>query len=361
MIAVVLTLGMGVYVFGAPAPEGHLDSVTAAQRAFQQAQNDVDQVFGPGIDLVRDDQAKATRLLTDAYQQLQLAGQSGVPSGTIAPLMVQVVAGLDRIYKVVTVSSSLLFSFEKSVPKADIKAVVQGPDGAPYVMDRVTKTVYRIDLKTKKATPIIKNGTVASGIKAAEPKMLSANASELLVLDAKNVLWRWRPADTKGKGTLSRVQVNGSSGWGTDIRAIGTFVRNANEGLYNLYVVDPSERQILRYSPAADGSGFPAAPTAFLATAADGRRRERDVHRRRHLRGRGRPPHAIPGPRRQLDRLGGDRTWRHAASGGAELRQRSRPPTGARPACSTHTTGRTAGSSPSTRPVAHTSSSSGRS
>ena len=134
-------------------------------------------------------------------------------------------------------------------------------------MDRVTKTVYRIDLKTKKATPIIKNGTVASGIKAAEPKMLSANASELLVLDAKNVLWRWRPADTKGKGTLSRVQVNGSSGWGTDIRAIGTFVRNANEGLYNLYVVDPSERQILRYSPAADGSGFPAAPTAFLATA----------------------------------------------------------------------------------------------
>jgi hypothetical protein len=32
-------------------------------------------------------------------------------------------------------------------------------------------------------------------------------------------------------------------------------------------VVDPSEKQILRYSPAADGSGYPAAPSGFLATA----------------------------------------------------------------------------------------------
>jgi hypothetical protein len=38
-------------------------------------------------------------------------------------------------------------------------------------------------------------------------------------------------------------------------------------GLYNLYVVDPSEQQIRAYPPAGDGSGFPAKSSAWLATA----------------------------------------------------------------------------------------------
>ncbi len=49
--------------------------------------------------------------------------------------------------------------------------------------------------------------------------------------------------------------------------AIGTYIRLPEAGLYNFYVVDPSEKQILGYSPAADGSGFPARPTGRLATA----------------------------------------------------------------------------------------------
>ena len=36
--------------------------------------------------------------------------------------------------------------------------MVRGPDGAPYVIDRSTKAVYRIDLKTKKATVVVKPG-----------------------------------------------------------------------------------------------------------------------------------------------------------------------------------------------------------
>jgi hypothetical protein len=242
--------------------------VTAAQRAFQQAQADLAQVFGPGIDLVRDDPQKATRLLTDAYQQLQTARDKGIPEATLAPLRVQVVAGLDRIYKVMTVTTSLLFGFDKAIPKVNLTALTVGPDGAPYVIDKATKTVYRIDLKGKQATIVLRNGQDAAGAKAAEPKMLAVGGLDLLILDIKNVLWRWRPADTKGTGTLSRVLVNGASGWGTDIKAIGTFLRgNPEQALYNLYVVDPSAKQILRYSPAADGSGYPASPTGFLATA----------------------------------------------------------------------------------------------
>jgi hypothetical protein len=68
---------------------------------------------------------------------------------------------------------------------------------------------------------------------------------------------------------LTRVRVQGSTSWGDDITGFNTFLRDASRGLYNLYVTDPSEQQVRAYSPAADGSGFPAAPTAWLATARD--------------------------------------------------------------------------------------------
>ena len=48
-----------------------------------------------------------------------------------------------------------------------------------------------------------------------------------------------------------------------------TYLRPGTRGLYNLYVVDPSEQQIRLYSPAADGSGFPAPPTGWLLAARD--------------------------------------------------------------------------------------------
>ncbi len=267
-VAVVAALGLGIYFFGTKGtPTAQLDSINAAQGAFEKAQADVAQVFGPGVDLVRDDPQKANRLLSDAYTQLQTARDKGIPAATIAPLLTQVVGGLDRIYKMTTVATSTLFAFDKSIPKANLTALVAGPDGAPYVIEKTTKTVYRIDLKTKKATVVLRNAQDAAGIKAAEPKLLTVGGPDLFILDAKNVLWSWRPADTKGTGTLRRVTVNGASSWGTDINAIGTFVRNADQGLYNIYVVDPSSKQILRYAPAADGSGYPAAPSGLLATA----------------------------------------------------------------------------------------------
>ena len=50
---------------------------------------------------------------------------------------------------------------------------------------------------------------------------------------------------------------------------IGTFVANFNAALYNLYVLDPSEQQLLRYTMLADGSSYPAAATGYLTTPQD--------------------------------------------------------------------------------------------
>ncbi|MGZ6340211.1 MAG: hypothetical protein ACXWMX_00015 [Candidatus Limnocylindrales bacterium] len=264
-VVVVGALGLALFALSG-RNEGKIDAVTAGQRALEAARNDVQQVFGT-TDLLTTDRPKATRLLTDAYQQLKTAQQTGLGAAAVDPLRRQVLGGLDRIYGVVPVAPTVAFAFPASTPPVDLGGLIQGPDGFPYVLDRASKTVYRVDIQAGKATPVLRAGHQAAGTTVGEPWLLAMGGPDLLILDKKDQLWRWRPADKKGAGTLTRVTVSEASGWGTDIRALGTYVRSADEGLYNLYVVDPSARQILRYSPAADGSGFPAASSGYLATA----------------------------------------------------------------------------------------------
>ncbi len=267
-VVVVGGLGFGLFYLGGRGGEGQIGTVTAGERALSAVRSDLAQVFGAG-DLLDTDQAKAGQLLTDAYQQLQTAARSGIDTATVDPLRRQTLAGLDRLYGMASVAPTVGFSFAAAKPPVDLSGLVQGPDGDPYVIDGANGVVYRVDLQAGTATVVVRAGQQAAGTTVAAPWLLATGGPDLLILDRKDQLWRWRPADSKGHGTLTRVNVSEASGWGTDLRAIGTFVTNADAGLYRLYVVDPSARQILRYSPAADGSGFPAASTGFLATAQD--------------------------------------------------------------------------------------------
>jgi hypothetical protein len=269
IVVVVGVLGAGVYVLGGhqfPGPA--IASLEAGQQALVTAQQDLDRVLGPGVDLVANDPRKAATLLNDAILNLTAAAGSGIPATTIGPLRAQAVAAIDRLYHMLDVGDSILFSFPTD-QNVDLRAIVAGPDGAPYVLDAGTKAVYRIDLHGGKATAVFRVGAKAAGATEGEPRFLAAGARDLLVLDSKSVMWRWRAADAQGHGTTAKVRVTGSSEWGADIKAIGTFLRNADAGLYNLYVVDPSEQQVLAYTPAITGEGFPSAPTGRLAAPRD--------------------------------------------------------------------------------------------
>jgi len=272
LVVVIVGLGLGVYAFGGNGDPGEaISSVNAGQRAIDAAREDLARVSGPGIDLVADDPDQALDLLTDAYRQVQAAEAANVAETVVGPLRQKAIAGLDRLYGVVPVASETLFTFvpaEGAAP-VELRAMIRGPDGAPYVIDRSTRSVYRVDLKARKATLVARVGMKQGGATFSNARYLGVGGPDLLILDAKNVLWRWRPADDEGNGTLIHVNVQGSTSWGDDIKGFNTFLRDASRGLYNLYVIDPSEQQIRAYSPAADGSGFPAAPTAWLATARD--------------------------------------------------------------------------------------------
>jgi hypothetical protein len=266
--AVAAALGVGLWVVGGSGG-GAIDEATAGEKALAAAREDLRLVFANGSNLVVDDPGKAEELLVDASEQLDLAAANGVPATTLRPLRARVIDGLDDLYAVVDVAPQTAFSFAGQEQAFDLVAMVLGPDGVPYVMDRTTKTVYRVDLAAKKATAIVRAGASASGTKVGNLRHLAVGGPDVLVLDSKNVLWRWRPADDTGKGTLARVRVAESSTWGADVLGIGTFVRNPDDGLYNLYVIDASEQQILRYSPAQDGSGYPGAASGYLTTPQD--------------------------------------------------------------------------------------------
>jgi hypothetical protein len=268
LVVVVGGLGAAVFVLGGRQPTGPaIASLDTAQGALAKARANIARVFGPGIDLVSTDRRLAEDLLSEAYESLESAARS-IPAGTIAPLRTQVEEGLDRLYGMNEVTDSVVFQFPKD-PAVDLRSVVKGPDGAPFVLDAATKTVYRIDVKNGKASTIFREGTKTRAGTPSTPKLLAVGGRDLLMVDAKNVVWRWRPANTTGKGTITKVRVTGASEWGDDVVAVGTFLRDSEANLYNFYVIDESEQQILRYSPAADGGGFPGIPTRWLSADRD--------------------------------------------------------------------------------------------
>lgn len=266
-IAVAGGLVLGVYAVGGQRPPAEaIRSITAAQRAFEAASAALAQVRGSGVDLIEDEPRRAQELLTLAYDELEKAEDAGYPIREIRPLREAVLAGLDRLHGVVTVRSRPAFSFPEDAGPVRLTALVRGSDGAPYVLDAENQAVWRIDLGKKTAAPVLKAGQKAAGTKVAEPRHLTIGGPDVLVLDAKNVLWRWRPADASGKGTLVRIRVADSASWGDDILDIATFVANFDAAFYKLYVVDPSEQNIMVLSPANDGSGYPVRPTGRLPT-----------------------------------------------------------------------------------------------
>ena len=270
MVVVLSVLGTAVWAFGSGGGgKGALASVAAGEAALRTIRANLGEVFAPGVDLVEGDPRKAFELLSATWTAIDAAEAARVPAATLDPFRAQTQAGLDRLFRVVPVAAANVLSFANAKTPLDIDGLVLGPGGLPFILDKATASVYRIDLKTKKATVVFRAKTRAAGATQGVPTFLATAGRSLMVVDDKNVVWRWRPADTSGRGTTTRVDVRGAPGWGDDVVAIGTFVKDASAGLYNFYVVDPSEQNILAYSPSSDGGGYPSAPQKRLAVARD--------------------------------------------------------------------------------------------
>ncbi len=256
-VVVMVSLGGALYAIGGGGPgvKTVLSSEAAGVAAVRAINANLDQVFAPGVDLVVGDPNKAYQLLSAAWDQIVTATAANVPASTLDPLRARTAAGLDRLFNVVPVAAATILATAGTKTPLDIGAMIMGPQGVPFILDRATSSVYRVDLRTKKATLVFRAKASAPGGIEGVPQLITTAARDLVMIDSKNVVWRWRPADANGRGTIHQIPVVGAPSWGTDIVAIGTFLKTTT-GLYNLYVVDPSAQNILAYSPDLDGSGF---------------------------------------------------------------------------------------------------------
>jgi type II secretory pathway pseudopilin PulG len=262
LLAVIAIVGTSLYIFGGATRNDNIDQQTKAQQAYAAAKADLDAVYGGGKHLVDSDPKAAAAYLTDAYQKLQVALQNNYPPAQLADLKAQVIAGLDDYYNITTVQPQVVLSFTTD----DLEGLVLGPDGAAYVLDNTVNIVYRVNLQTGAKVPVVAVGQepqVGGGI-VGNPRLLAVGGGDVLVLDSFNSLWRWHPAagDATGRGALVRINIPDNANWGIGARVMGTFITNLAQNQYNFYIVVPSQKRILKYQPATDGSGFPTAGRA---------------------------------------------------------------------------------------------------
>ena len=263
-------------------PQGHVrPSQVAAADAVQAIKDDLAKISGPGIDLIHDDRTKALSLLGDAYTRLKGATTNGVPETILAPLRAQVLNGPRDLLR----RHPRRLDRRVRLPGRRVTAGPRGP--RPRTRRRASRTsstaasksVYRIDPKTKNAYLVMRAGkAVAAGIPA-EPRFLATGGRDVLILDSKNTLWRFRPADAT-RGTLSKIRITGSASWGTDVAGFGTYQPgNASTGLYRIYVIRPVLQQVEMYLPGRRRVVLSRQPHQ-AARAPEARRHRPDAHRR---------------------------------------------------------------------------------
>jgi hypothetical protein len=256
MLLVLAVVGASLWYLAGTRQPMNIDKQGAAQAAYLQVQSDLLAVFGQGRDLVVSDPQSARRYLEDAYKNLQLA-KGYYPPEQLAALTTQVVGGLNRYYHVSVVTPQVVLSFGSD----ELTGIVLGPDGGAYVIDQTNSYVYRVDLVTRyKIAVAVPGEQPPGGGTVGTPRLLAVGGPDVLILDSANILWRWRPGAgaATGQGTLIKLNVEGSGTWGSGVRAIGTFLTDANLGQYTLYIVVPSAGQVLKYPASSDGSGYRA-------------------------------------------------------------------------------------------------------
>ena len=270
LLATVLiaALGGGAAVYLNQA-NPNLDAAASARAAMSEARRAIDEALNPTTNLLVNDPDRARKLLIAATENLNTAEAGGAQTAEIEAIRDQMSPALNKIFFLTEATVIEVFDFSSASVPIAITAITQGPDGYSYIIDSYSGAVYRVDPGAQpnpRATVVFQPGYELYGSRTGRAQAIMSSGPDLVVFDTSSNLWRWRPADTSGKGTLVKLRVRDGELWGSDVKIISGFAADEGTGLYRLYAIDPSARQILRYAPAPDGTGYPAPPTGYLIT-----------------------------------------------------------------------------------------------
>jgi hypothetical protein len=253
LLSVVVVMGVAISVFPRGS-EDPVENLSQGERAFLEAQDRVDR----GATLVGGDPERAQELCHEAWGAVDRARDGGVPADVVDPLASRVAECLDDLYATKNPRAQLVFDTADMLPRD----LALGPDRNAYLIDEESKAVWRVEPRNGDAETVIREGDGPGRLGVGSPRHLSTGGVDLVLLDERGTTWRWR---TAGSGTLSQLRKPDEPVLGDDIPAIETYLTDPDQNVYYLYVVDPSESQIHRYSPTLDGGGFVSAGP-YLAT-----------------------------------------------------------------------------------------------
>jgi len=167
----------------------------------------------------------------------------------------------------VAVSSTLEVRTITTVPDgSQPNDLVRGPRQGAYYIDDTTESVWRVQGKDGVALEVARPGDGperADGITLGQPTQLTAAGPDVVIVDDTGRPWRWRPSKSRGSGVLRSLKLTPDPTFGKGHGAVAAY--DADFGDYRLYVVEPSQDQIMRYQQSFDGRRF-TPPSAYLAS-----------------------------------------------------------------------------------------------
>ena len=239
---------------------------TAAKSAFEAAAGGPRQRQRPGRrPRSPTTRAEALELLNAAYQQLDAAEEAGYPFAQIdAAARRRPSRGLDRLYGVTKVQLVAAVHVPRGRSRRRAPALVRGSDGAPYVLDtgQQDRLAHRPREEEGHADHQVRPAGVGHPGRRPEvphdrrPRRPDPRQQEQALALAAGQHHR--------QGHAGQDPGPDSASWGDDIKDIATFVANFDAAFYKLYLVDPSEQNIMVCRPANDGSRLPGRPTGRL-------------------------------------------------------------------------------------------------
>jgi hypothetical protein len=241
-LTVLLVLGVGIVLFPR-GKESPVEQLTQGEKAFLEAQ----QGAAKGLSLLVGDSVKAQELCSGAWGALTRARDGGVLATTLAPVERDVTRCLDSLYAVKHPKAQLIYDTTEMTPQD----LVQGPDRNAFFIDQDTKAVWRVTMRNGQGEPVVKQKDGRGG-GIGIPRLMATGGADLVILDDAGNIWRWRRTDVP----ITLLRKPDQPVLGDDVIAMEAYVVDAGANLYNLYVVDPSSKQIVKYIPELGGSGF---------------------------------------------------------------------------------------------------------
>jgi hypothetical protein len=272
MVVVAGLLAVGSTVASLPAahPTDAIPRATIAREAIGDAAELLAAVEErvEGADLVDRDPELATAILADAHAAIERAIGAGVAAADLARLRARVDDRLDALHLVTRVEEpGVVADLAAAFDDVDGSDMVAASDGSLWVLESGRGRVIRVDPADGTSQIIYRAGQpLESGEVPGDPWLIATAATDVVIVDRGRTAWRIDLVE----GIPRPMPLNGVETLSSETALLGALQHRPPLEIFNLYAVDGSTGQVLRWSPpAVIPVTYPDPPEPFLTAEPD--------------------------------------------------------------------------------------------